>query len=56
MTRFLASRFVHGVKAAPRGSAARRLIGKWGTWGLAFFALKGVAWLLLPVLGAAYFT
>lgn len=33
---------------------ARRFMRRLGTWGFAFFALKGIAWLLLPLM-AMYF-
>ncbi|MHB1140237.1 MAG: hypothetical protein ACYC1T_00570 [Sulfuricaulis sp.] len=33
---------------------AQRLARQLGAWGFAFFALKGIAWLLLPVM-AMYF-
>jgi hypothetical protein len=37
-----------------RSRNARRFARKLGAWGFAFFALKGLAWLLLPVM-AMYF-
>lgn len=33
------ARHVHGARLA-----------RFGTWGLAFFALKGLVWLLLPLI------
>ena len=29
---------------------ARRFVRKLGAWGFTFFALKGIAWLLLPLI------
>jgi len=29
---------------------ARRFVHALGSWGFAFFALKGIAWLLLPLI------
>ena len=49
-----ASQFAHGEvqRRAPRN--ARRFVRKLGAWGFTFFALKGIAWLLLPLM-AMYF-
>jgi hypothetical protein len=49
MPRLLASRLA-------RAHAAGHSMERWGAWALAFFALKGAAWLLLPVVGAAFFS
>ena len=29
---------------------ARRFVRRLGAWGFAFFALKGIAWLMLPLM------
>lgn len=49
-----ASQFTPGETPTRRPRNARRLARKLGAWGFAFFALKGLAWLLLPVM-AMYF-
>jgi hypothetical protein len=49
-----ASQFAPGEVRMRRSRNARRFARKLGAWGFAFFALKGLAWLLLPVM-AMYF-
>jgi hypothetical protein len=49
-----ASQFAPGEVRMRRSRNARRLARKMCAWGFAFFALKGLAWLLLPVM-AMYF-
>jgi hypothetical protein len=48
-----ASQFAPGAPTR-RPRSTRRFARKLGAWGFAFFALKGLAWLLLPVM-AMYF-
>ncbi len=45
-----ASQFTHSEvqKRAPWNT--RRFVRKLGAWGFTFFALKGIAWLLLPLI------
>ena len=50
-----ASQFARNEVQRRTPRSARRFVRKLGAWGFAFFALKGLAWLLLPVM-AMYFT
>ncbi|GEM_PF-6055330 len=45
-----ASQFAHGEAQTHTPWAARRFVRMLGSWGFAFFALKGIAWLLLPLI------
>ena len=49
-----ASQFAHGETQTHAPWAARRFMRKLGVWGFTFFALKGIAWLMLPLM-AMYF-
>jgi hypothetical protein len=49
-----ASQFAPGEARMRRPRNAQRLARKMCAWGFTFFALKGLAWLLLPVM-AMYF-
>ncbi len=49
-----ASQFAPGEAPTRRPRSTQRFARKLGAWGFAFFALKGLAWLLLPVM-AMYF-
>lgn len=49
-----ASQFAPDEAPTRRPRSTRRFAHKLGAWGFAFFALKGLAWLLLPVM-AMYF-
>jgi hypothetical protein len=51
---FFASQFDHGKARTRTPWAARRFMRKLGAWGFTFFALKGIAWLMLPLM-AMYF-
>jgi hypothetical protein len=50
-----ASQFAPGEVPTPMSWNPRRFARKLGAWGFAFFALKGIDWLLLPLV-AMYFT
>ena len=44
-----ANKFV-GHESQPRTTPPlRRFLRKMGAWGFAFFAIKGIAWLLIPL-------
>jgi hypothetical protein len=45
-----ASQFAPGEARMRRPRNAQRLARKLGAWGFAFFALKGAAWLLIPLI------
>jgi hypothetical protein len=45
-----ASQFAQGEAQKRTPWTARRFVRKLGAWGFAFFALKGIAWLLLPLI------
>ena len=45
-----ASQFAHGEVQRRAPWNARRFVRKLGAWGFTFFALKGIAWLLLPLM------
>jgi hypothetical protein len=49
-----ASQFARNEVQRRASRTTRRFVRKLGAWGFAFFALKGLAWLLLPVM-AMYF-
>jgi hypothetical protein len=49
-----ASQFGRNEVQRRASRTTRRFVRKLGAWGFAFFALKGLAWLLLPVM-AMYF-
>ncbi len=49
-----ASQFAHDEAQTHTPWAARRFMRKLGAWGFTFFALKGIAWLMLPLM-AMYF-
>jgi hypothetical protein len=49
-----ASEFAQREVQTRRPWTMRRFVRKLGAWGFAFFALKGLAWLVLPVM-AMYF-
>lgn len=51
----IANQFAHGKVQKRKSGNAWRFVNKLGAWGFTFFALKGVAWLLLPLI-AMYFT
>jgi len=51
---FFASQFDHGNAQTRTPWAARQFIRKLGAWGFTFFALKGIAWLMLSLM-AMYF-
>ncbi len=46
----LASQFAPGETRTRRPRNTQRFARKLGSWGFAFFALKGIAWLLLPLI------
>jgi len=45
-----ASQFAHSEVKRRTPWNARRFVRKLGVWGFTFFALKGIAWLLLPLM------
>jgi len=45
-----ASQFAHSKVQTRTPWTARRFMRKLGAWGFTFFALKGIAWLLLPMI------
>ena len=49
-----ASQFTHSEVQRRTPWNARRFVCKLGAWGFAFFALKGIVWLMLPLM-AMYF-
>ena len=49
-----ASQFVGNEGGAHKSAIRRSFVRKLGVWGFAFFALKGTAWLLIPLI-AMYF-
>jgi hypothetical protein len=49
-----AGQFGHGKAQTRTPWAAWRFMRKLGAWGFTFFALKGIAWLMLPLM-AMYF-
>jgi hypothetical protein len=49
-----ASQFAQGEVRRRTPWTVQQFVRKLGTWGFAFFALKGIAWLMLPLM-AMYF-
>jgi hypothetical protein len=49
-TAIFASQFAHSEVQTHTPWNARRFVRKLGVWGFTFFALKGIAWLLLPLM------
>ncbi len=45
-----ASPFTHSEVQKRTSWNARRFVRKLGAWGFTFLALKGIAWLLLPLI------